>query len=98
MTEIQLKKLAQEVTGRNDPTEALWETLRSYIEHRIQHYRKEINRLESKYGLKYEGFAGKLNNEIDLSWEHEQDYMAWEEALTNLKHFEDITNQMKIHA
>ena len=35
LNEKQLKKLVQEATGRSDPTEALEETVRSYIEHKV---------------------------------------------------------------
>lgn len=98
LSEAQLKKLAQEVTGRDDPLEALEETLRSYIEQKLSHYRQEILRLEHKYGLTYEAFVRKLGQELLLTWEHEQDYMAWEEALTNLEYLENISRQLTVHA
>ena len=98
LTETQLKKLAQEVTGRADPTEALEETLRSYVEQKLSHYRQEVSRLEHKYALSFEAFTERLGKDLPLTWEHEQDYMAWEEALTNLEYFEKITSQLKVHA
>ena len=98
LNETQLKKLAQEITGRNDPTEALEEALRSYVEERLSRYRITISRLENKYGLTYETFRQKLSKELPLSWEHEQDYMSWEEALTNLEYFERIASQLTVHA
>ena len=96
LNEKQLKKLAQEVTGRSDPTEALEETVRSYIEQKVSHCRQEITRLEHKYGLAFDAFARKLGKELPLSWKHEQDYMAWEEALTNIEYFEGVASQMKV--
>ncbi len=98
LTEKQLKKLAQEVTGRTDPTEALEETLRTYVEQKLSHYQQEVARLEHKYALSFEAFAQRLAKDLPLTWEHEQDYMAWEEALTNLEYFEKITSQLKVHA
>ena len=98
LTEKQLKKLAQEVTGRADATEALEETLRTYVEQKFSHYQQEVSRLEHKYVLNFEAFAQKLGKDLPLTWEHEQDYMAWEEALTNLEYFEKITSQLKVHA
>jgi hypothetical protein len=43
LSEVQLKQLAHEITGRDDPLEALEETLRSYIEQKLSHYRQEIS-------------------------------------------------------
>ena len=98
LTEKQLKKLAQEVTGRADPTEALEETLRAYVEQKLIHYQHEISRLEYKYALSFEAFAQRLGKDLPLTWEHEQDYMTWEEAITNLEYFEKIASQLKVHA
>lgn len=98
LTEKQLKKLAQEATGRADPAAALEETVRSYIEQKLAHYRQEISRLEHKYGLAFEAFSKRLGKDLPLSWEHEQDYAAWEEAVTNLEYFEGIASRLKVHA
>lgn len=48
LSEAQLKQLAQEITGRDNPLEALEETLRSYIARKLSYYRQEILRLERK--------------------------------------------------
>jgi hypothetical protein len=98
LTEKQLKKLAQEVTGRADPTEALEETLRTYVEQKLGHYQQEVSRLEHKYALSFEAFTHSLGKDLSLTWEHEQDYMTWEEALTNLEYFEKIASQLRVHA
>ncbi|MBI1743486.1 hypothetical protein HYR54_10540 [Candidatus Acetothermia bacterium] len=98
LKEAQLKKLAQEATGRDDPAEALEETLRSYVEQKLSQYRQEADRLKHKYGLTFEAFSKKLGKEFPLNWEHEQDYMAWEEAVTNIAYFEKIASQLKVHA
>lgn len=98
LSEAKLKDLARKLTGREDSVEALEETLRGYIEQKIDHYRQQIAQLEGKYGLKFEAFSEKLGNDLPLSWQHEQDFMAWEEALTNLEYLESASQQLKIHA
>ena len=98
LTEKQLKKLAQEVTGRDDPAEALEETLWTYVDQKLSHYQQEAARLEHKYGLGFEAFARRLGKELPLTWEHEQDYMAWEEAVSNLGYFEKVVSQLRVHA
>jgi hypothetical protein len=98
LSEAQLKQLAQEITGRDDPLEALAETLRNYIEQKLGHYRQEILRLERKYGFTYAAFVEKLGQELPLTWEHEQDYMAWEEALTNLEYMQTLNRKLTVHA
>ena len=98
LKEAQLKKLAQEATGRDDPAEALEETLRSYVEQKLSQYRQEADQLKHKYGLTFEAFSKKLGKEFPLDWKHEQDYMAWEEAVTNIEYFEKIASQLKVHA
>ena len=98
LSEVQLKQLAQEITGRDDPLEALEETLRSYIAQKLSHYRQEILRLERKYGLTYDAFVHKLDQELPLTWEHEQDYMAWEEALTHLEYVQHLSRKLAVHA
>ena len=95
LKEAQLKKLALEATGKDNPTEAFEETLRTYVEQKLSQYEKENEQLRHKYGLTFDGFSKKLGKEFPLDWEHEQDYMAWEEAKTNLEYFENITLQLK---
>jgi DNA-binding transcriptional MocR family regulator len=98
LTEAQLKKLALEATGKDNPAEAFEEALRSYVEQKLSHYQKEIERLRHKYGRSWAAFTERLGKEFPLDWEHEQDFMAWEEAATNLEYFEKIAAQLKIHA
>ncbi|MBI2676181.1 MAG: hypothetical protein HYX24_07000 [Candidatus Aenigmarchaeota archaeon] len=98
LRESKLKKLAQDITGRQNSTEALEETLRAYVQQRLGQCRQEIERLEHKYGLKFEVFAQRLGKKLPLSWEHEQDYMIWEEAVTNLQYFKKMAEQLRVHA
>lgn len=98
LKEAQLKKLALEATGKDNPTEAFEETLRTYVEQKLSQYQKESERLRHKYGLTFEAFSKKLGKDFPLDWEHEQDYMTWEEVKTNLEYFENIAAQLKVHA
>lgn len=98
LKESKLRKLAQEITGRQNSAEALEEALRTYVQQRLGRCRQEIERLEQKYGLKFEIFAQRLGKELPLTWKHEQDYMMWEEALTNLQYFKKMAKQLRIHA
>jgi hypothetical protein len=98
LSEAELRKLAQEVTGRDNPQEAIEETLRAYIELKLQDYQREILRLEQKYGVDYGTYVGKLDEELPLTWEHEQDCLAWEEAVTNLAYFEEMNQRLVAHA
>lgn len=98
LTESELKKLAQQATGREDTAQALEETLRSYVEQRISQYRETISRLEEKHGVSFDAFRQVLGNKLPLIWENEQDYMTWEEAVINLGYFEKIADRLQIHA
>lgn len=95
MKESDLIKLAQEITGRSDSGEALEVTLRSYLEQKIKDYRQDIQVFSDKYGMDFREFKEKLGKEIELTWEHEQDFMLWEEAVTNERHFRRLLNQLK---
>jgi hypothetical protein len=98
LSEAQLKQLAQEITGRDDPRVALEEILQSYMAQKLGHYQQEILRLERKYSLTYDAFVRQLGQELPLTWEHEQDYMAWEEALTHLEYLQNLSRKLTVHA
>lgn len=95
--EAELTKLAQEVTGRGSPEEALEVTLRSYLEQKIDDYRQDIQDLETKYRMSFEEFKERLGKELDLSWQHERDFMCWEEAITNLNHFHQLLDCLRTY-
>ena len=82
-------ELAQELTGQPDPESAMSEVLHAYLQLKIRRCRRLIARLERKYGMGFEEFARRLGVELPLSWEHERDFLAWEEALTNLRYFQE---------
>lgn len=98
MIEQELTKLAQEITGKERPEEALGTALKSYLEQQVEGYQEVIRELEQKYGMSFEEFEKKLGQELTLSWEHERDYMAWEEAVTNLQYFQRVAERLKTYA
>jgi len=98
LNQEQLAKLAQEIMGKQNPEEAFGAALKSYLEQRIAEYQEVVRRLEQKYGMNFEEFSKKLGQELPLSWEHEKDYMDWEEAVTNLQYFQEAAEQLKTYA
>jgi hypothetical protein len=91
-------ELAQELTGQPDPESAMSEVLHAYLQLKIRRCRRLIARLERKYGMGFEEFERRLGVELPLSWEHERDFLAWEEALTNLRYFQEQAQQLHAHA
>jgi len=98
MIDQELAKLAQEITGKERPEEALSAALKGYLEQQVEGYQEVIRELERKYGMPFEEFEEKLGQELTLSWEHERDYMAWEEAVTNLQYFQRVAERLKTYA
>lgn len=92
-----LLDIAQAVTGQPDPSRAIEEALQSYVQQKIRRYRRLVARLHRKYGISFEEFQRRLGTELPLSWEHEQDFLSWEEALTNLAYFEKCLHQLRAH-
>lgn len=90
----EMLKLAQEITMRKNPEEALSVVLKSYLERRIEECKREIKKFEKKYGMSFEDYKDKLGEEFPLSYEHEKDYMNWEAAITEYRilneHFKKI--------
>lgn len=91
-------EFAQEITMKDTPEEAVSITLKVFIEQRIKKYKSDIKKFERKYGMSFKEFHKKLGREYDLSWEHEKDYLDWEEATTNLKYFEESSKRLGSYA
>jgi hypothetical protein len=90
--------LAQELTSQPDPERAVGEALQAYVHQKIRRYRRTAARLQKKYGMSFAEFHRRLGAELPLSWEHERDFLAWEEALTNLRYFEERAHHLQAHA
>jgi hypothetical protein len=95
--EAELTKLAQEVTGKDNLKEALEVALRRYLEEMVEDYKQDMQALEARYGVSFEIFKAKSADKLNLSWEHERDFMRWEEAVTNLNHFGQLLDRLKTH-
>jgi len=98
LTEQELQKIAQWMTGEDNPLQAMQAVLAEYAEGVIASYRGTLEKMERKYGLDFGEFQRRLGESLPLSWEHERDYMEWEEAVTNLPEYQRIASQLKAHA
>lgn len=97
MHALDMAELVCEVTGKETPEEAFEETLRGYLQQKILEYRATIQKLRRKYRMSFEAFKERLGVDLELTWEHEKDYMAWEEAVTNLNYFQEIYPRFEAH-
>jgi len=88
-------ELAKEVTGTQDLDKAVAIVLRSYLEQKIAEYKQVVKNLSKKYGVEFDRFKEMLGDQLALTWEHEKDYMDWEEAITNLAYFESALERLK---
>ncbi|MFQ5793700.1 MAG: hypothetical protein ACE5JP_01455 [Candidatus Bipolaricaulia bacterium] len=98
LKEQALRKLVREVTGKEHVEDGLGILLKSYLKQKIAEYRRQIAQLEREYGMEFEKYEKKLGEKLPLTWKHEQDYMAWEEAVINLRYFEQVIEQLSTHA
>jgi len=62
---------------------------------KIAEYREVVESLSKKYNMDFERFKELLGTQLELTWEHEKDYLEWEEAVTNLQIFEAALNELK---
>lgn len=90
-------QMAQEITGRKKPEEALSQVLESYLKTRINECEQEISRFQKKYKMDFEKFKAKLGKQIPLSYEHEKDYMNWEAAMTEYKFLKSKFKKLKAY-
>ena len=85
----EMVKLAQEITMKEAPEDALSIVLKTYLEQKIAKSREKIRRFEEKYGVDVESFYDKLGTEISLSLEYEGDYLEWDFELAKLESLEE---------
>ena len=93
----EILKLAQEITGIQDSDKAIAVALESYLKQKIAEYREVVESLSKKYNMDFERFKELLGTQLELTWEHEKDYLEWEEAVTNLQIFEAALNELKAY-
>lgn len=89
-----LSQLLTRATQTPDLETALWKVLSEYIELKTEHLNQTIARFEGKWGMSFDEFArrsaeGKLAKDI-YSWEVEQDFWQWEQAVTLIKHYQAL--------
>ena len=93
----EMVKMAQEITMKEAPEEALGMVLKTYLEQKIAECQEAIKRFEEKYGVNITDFYEKLDEEFSLSWEHERDYMDWDWATAKLKNLKEKLGKLQIH-
>ena len=84
---IHITKTITEITGEPRIELAIMDLLKDAIEHRIEKIRKEISSYEKKYGMRFEEFKEKFENdeiENSYSYEVEMDYLEWEGLIARL--------------
>ena len=86
-----LSQLLTQATQTPDLETALWKVLSEYVDLKTERLNKSIAQFEEKWGMSFNEFArrsgeGKLVKDI-YSWEVEQDFWQWEQAVTLLEHY-----------
>ncbi len=89
-----LGSLLTRTTKTPDLETALWKVLSEYVEMKILALKKTTTQLEEKWNMSFDEFSQRsrsktLDKDI-YSWETEQDFWAWEQALTLLEHYETL--------
>jgi hypothetical protein len=91
----EMVKLAQEITMKEAPEEALIVVLKTYLEQKIAECKEKIRKFEKKYGVDVETFYDKLGTEIPLSLDYEGDYLEWDFELAKLKSLEEKYKELE---
>ena len=73
---------------------ALWKVLLEYVDLKRKALEEEIAQFERKWGMTFEEFSQRCRegslSEDAYSWEVEQDFWAWESAVTLLQHYSSL--------
>lgn len=72
--------------------ELLKKLLIIYINQQIKTYQKQIQDFEKKYQLSFEEFTRAIQGKA--SWQDEDDWMDWEDAVLFLKKWENIKEEV----
>lgn len=91
----EMVKLAQGITMKEAPEDALSIVLRTYLEQKIAKGREKIRKFEERYDIDVETFYDKLGTEIPLSLEYEGDYLEWAFELAKLKSLEETYREFE---
>ncbi len=93
----EMVKLAQEITMKEAPEDALSIVLRTSLEQKMAKSREKIREFEERYGVDVETFYDKLGTKIPLSLEYEGDYLEWDFELAKLKSLEEKYKELKLY-
>ena len=79
-----------------DLESALWKILSEYVDMKIEVLNDKINQFEQKWGMSFVEFQrncqdGTLDKD-SYSWDVEQNYWEWEQAVTLLDHYQSLGN------
>jgi hypothetical protein len=81
-------------TQTPDLETALWKVLSEYVDLKIAALSETITQMESKWKMSFDEFSkrthdGSLSKDA-FSWEVEQDFWKWEQAVTLLKQYQAL--------
>jgi hypothetical protein len=87
-----LGELLTRATQTPDLGTALWKVVSEYVDMKIASLSETIAQYERKWNMPFDEFSrrcqdGTLGQDA-YAWNTEQDFWAWEQAVTLLKHYE----------
>jgi len=89
-----LGELLTRATQTPDFETALWKMFSEYVELKLAVLDETISSFEKKWGMSFDVFSRKSKDgslqQDPYSWDVEQDYWAWEEAVTLKHHYETL--------
>lgn len=89
-----LGEFLTKVTQTPDFETAFWRIFNEYVSMKLAALRETNNGYERKWGMTFEEFAQRSQDgtlkEDAYSWDVEQDYWDWEQAVTLLHHYESL--------
>ena len=86
----ELLNITKKVVGKEDVEDAMRIALLNFIDRRITECEEKIRGFRRKYRVSLE----KLYENLDLSWEQEEDYMEWDFAVGELEMLEEYKEKL----
>ncbi|MDE3091152.1 MAG: hypothetical protein KGJ80_17390 [Chloroflexota bacterium] len=86
-------RLLAELTGEARPDIAMLIVLKDAVEHRLEQIAGNEQRFKSKYGMPFEEYKRRWENEDnpeDYAFESETDFLEWEALATRRARLEDM--------
>ncbi len=84
-------------TKAKDIDNAFQKIISEYLTLKLKELNEKVEKLQNKWGMSFEEFKELLKNgtlkENAYSFEVEQDFWQWEEAVTLQKHYESLKNE-----